>query len=94
MKQKELIPECRKARVFPMMLIICLLLSVMVFMPQILSAKAGFRRLPVAEYRDKMKGAWLGQMIGVGWGRPTEKGPVHGHFSTEGYIMSEERMPP
>lgn len=31
-----------------------------------------FRRLSVAQYRDKMKGAWLGQMIGVGWGESTE----------------------
>jgi hypothetical protein len=62
--------------------------------PQELAAEAGYRRLPVAEFRDKMQGAWLGQMIGVGWGAPTEKGPVSGHFSTEGCIMAEGRMPP
>jgi len=31
-----------------------------------------FRRLSVAEYRDKMKAGWLGQMAGVAWGGPTE----------------------
>ncbi len=46
-----------------------------------------FRRLPVAVYRDKMKGAWLGQMIGVGWGRPTE-------FKSMGAIIPDDKMPP
>jgi hypothetical protein len=31
-----------------------------------------FRRLPVKEYRDKMKGGWIGQIAGVSWGAPTE----------------------
>ncbi|MCU0913186.1 MAG: ADP-ribosylglycohydrolase family protein [Planctomycetes bacterium] len=31
-----------------------------------------FRRLPVKEYRDKMKAGWIGQIIGVSWGAPTE----------------------
>lgn len=30
------------------------------------------RRLSVAEWRDKMEAGWLGQMIGVEWGLPTE----------------------
>ena len=41
---------------------------------------ADFRRLPVKEYRDKMKAGWLGQMAGVAWGAPTEfkwKGADH-----------------
>jgi len=37
-----------------------------------LAAEEKVRRLPVAEYLDKMKGAWIGQMAGVGWGQPTE----------------------
>ena len=73
---------------------IALLAGIVLVVPQVLAAEAGYRRLPVAEFRDKMKGAWLGQRIGVGWGAPTEKGPVSGHFSTEGYIMAEARMPP
>ena len=53
------------------------------------SALAGdqFRRLPVREFRDKMKGAWIGQMIGVGWGAPTE-------FKTKGEIIPVDKMPP
>ena len=31
-----------------------------------------FRRLSLAEFRDKMKGGWIGQMAGVTWGAPTE----------------------
>lgn len=30
------------------------------------------RRLSLAEYRDKMKAGWVGQMVGVAWGAPTE----------------------
>ena len=34
-----------------------------------------FRRLPLEEYRDKMAGGWIGQMVGVGWGgRPSSSG--------------------
>ena len=35
-------------------------------------ADADVRRLSVEEWRDKMKAGWLGQMIGVQWGLPTE----------------------
>ena len=31
-------------------------------------AQQPVRRLPLAVFRDKMQGGWLGQMIGVGWG--------------------------
>lgn len=30
------------------------------------------RRIPIAEYVDKMKAGWIGQMAGVGWGASTE----------------------
>ncbi len=46
----------------------------------------GFRRLPVAEYVDRMKGGWIGQMAGVGWGGPTE-------FRWKGQIIPEDAMP-
>ena len=46
-----------------------------------------FRRLPMKTYLDHMKGAWLGQMIGVGWGQPTE-------FKVMGAIIPESQMPP
>ncbi|NLX13585.1 MAG: ADP-ribosylglycohydrolase family protein [Phycisphaerales bacterium] len=45
-----------------------------------------FRRLPVTEYRDKMKAGWLGQMVGVAWGGPTE-------FKWKGEIIPEEQVP-
>ncbi len=45
-----------------------------------------FRRLPVKEYRDKMKAGWIGQMAGVGWGAPTE-------FKWNGKIIPEDKMP-
>ena len=44
------------------------------------------RRLPVAEYVDKMKAGWIGQMAGVGWGGPTE-------FKWAGQIIPEDKMP-
>ena len=44
-----------------------------------------FRRLPAKEYRDKMKAGWIGQIIGVSWGAPTE-----GRYRT---IMPVEKMP-
>ncbi|MDO4558774.1 MAG: ADP-ribosylglycohydrolase family protein, partial [Planctomycetia bacterium] len=30
------------------------------------------RRLSVAQYRDRMEAAWIGQIVGVSWGAPTE----------------------
>jgi hypothetical protein len=45
-----------------------------------------FRRLPVKEYRDKMKAGWIGQIIGVSWGAPTE-----GRYQK---IMPADKMPP
>ncbi len=47
---------------------------------------AEFRRLPVKEYRDKMKGGWLGQMAGVAWGDPTE-------FKWQGAIIPADKVP-
>ena len=49
-------------------------------------AEAPARRLPVATYVDKMAGGWIGQMVGVGWGAPTE-------FRFKGAIIPEERVP-
>jgi hypothetical protein len=47
---------------------------------------ADSRRLPVKEYRDKMKAGWLGQMAGVAWGAPTE-------FKWKGAIIPADKMP-
>jgi hypothetical protein len=45
-----------------------------------------FRRLPLAQYQDKMKAGWIGQMAGVGWGAPTE-------FQWLGSIIPENKVP-
>jgi hypothetical protein len=45
-----------------------------------------FRRLAVREYVDRMKAGWIGQMVGVGWGGPTE-------FRWKGEIIPEDKMP-
>lgn len=50
------------------------------------AADQNVRRLPVSEYRDKMMAGWIGQMVGVGWGGPTE-------FHFKGEIMPAEKMP-
>ena len=44
------------------------------------------RRLSVDEFRDRMKAGWVGQMVGVGWGGPTE-------FKSNGRIMPESMLP-
>ena len=47
----------------------------MAMLVAVMAATAGaaeFRKLPVAEFVDKMKAGWIGQMAGVGWGAPTE----------------------
>ncbi len=50
-------------------------------------AQAGeTRRLLVKDYLDKMKGGWIGQMAGVGWGAPTE-------FKWKGKIIPQDKMP-
>ncbi len=46
----------------------------------------GYRRLPVKEYRDKMKAGWIGQISGVSWGAPTE-------FRFRDKIIPENAMP-
>jgi hypothetical protein len=37
-----------------------------------IAAKTEYRRITVDDYTDHMKAAWLGQMVGVSWGAPTE----------------------
>jgi len=46
-------------------------LSAAIF-PSAIAQETQFRILPVAEYRDKMKAGWIGQIAGVSWGAPTE----------------------
>jgi hypothetical protein len=58
-----------------------------VLLPLALSASAQTeRRLSVADYRDRMKGGWIGQIIGVVWGAPTE-------FKFNDVIIPEDKVP-
>ncbi|RQW04780.1 ADP-ribosylglycohydrolase family protein, partial [candidate division KSB1 bacterium] len=50
------------------------------------SSKSQVRRLKVSDYVDKMTAGWVGQMVGVGWGGPTE-------FRWKGEIIPAEEMP-
>lgn len=54
--------------------------------PLALAAAETYLRLPVKEYRDKMKAAWIGQIVGVAWGAPTE-------FKWREQIIPEDKMP-
>ena len=45
-----------------------------------------YLRLSVNEYRDKMKGGWIGQIAGVSWGAPTE-------FKWQDKIIPADKMP-
>ena len=49
-------------------------------------ATGSVRSITVADYVDKMKAGWVGQMAGVGWGGPTE-------FKYKGKIIPEDKMP-
>ena len=49
-------------------------------------ATGSVRSITVADYVDKMKAGWVGQMAGVGWGGPTE-------FKYKGEIIPEDKMP-
>jgi hypothetical protein len=44
------------------------------------------RRLSLAEFRDKMKAGWVGQMAGVTWGAPTE-------FKFKDHIIPADKVP-
>ena len=45
------------------------------------------RRISVADFRDRMVGAWIGQSVGVSYGWPTE-------FKFCGKLIPPEKMPP
>jgi hypothetical protein len=62
------------------------LLGGLVLLGHLAGGAEAVRRLPVRDYLDRMKGGWLGQMVGVGWGAPTE-------FKWVGAIIPEETMP-
>ncbi|MCL2304677.1 MAG: ADP-ribosylglycohydrolase family protein [Planctomycetaceae bacterium] len=55
-------------------------------LPAAQQAGMTYRRIPVKEYRDKMKAGWIGQIAGVCWGAPTE-------FKYREQIVPEDKMP-
>ena len=50
------------------------------------AVQAGELRLSLEDYRDKVRGAWIGQMVGVEWGAPTEN-------VWRGTVMPAEKVP-
>lgn len=71
----------------------CLILGVACWMlapgagsPTCFAAEGESLRLPVREYRDRMKGGWIGQIVGVAWGAPTE-------FKWQDKIIPADQMP-
>ncbi|MDO4574937.1 MAG: ADP-ribosylglycohydrolase family protein [Planctomycetia bacterium] len=50
------------------------------------ASETEFRKLSVKDYRDKMKAGWVGQIVGVSWGGPTE-------FKWKDAIIPEDKMP-
>ena len=62
-----------------------ILLSV-AFFPVAIAQETQYRRLSVAEYRDKMKAGWIGQIAGVSWAAPTE-------FKFLEQMIPEDKMP-
>jgi hypothetical protein len=72
-------------------LVLFVLASVCIHAPLYGSAAAPdqskeFRRLPLTEFRDKMKAGWIGQMAGVTWGAPTE-------FKFKDRIIPADKVP-
>ncbi|MHC4567289.1 MAG: ADP-ribosylglycohydrolase family protein [Planctomycetota bacterium] len=51
-----------------------------------IAADTEYRRLPATEYEEKMRAGWIGQMVGVGWGAPTE-------FRWTAEIIPEDKVP-
>ncbi len=49
-------------------------------------ASTEVRKISLNDYIDKMKAGWIGQMVGVGWGGPTE-------FEFNGKIVPFDQMP-
>jgi len=74
----------RASRIKNLVLPACLAVVCCVSVQGAFAAK--YRRISVSDYVDKMKGGWIGQMAGVGWGGPTE-------FKWKGAIIPEDKMP-
>ena len=66
-------------------LLVCVLMGV-ALAPVASQDTTQFRRLPVEVYRQKMTAGWLGQMVGVSLGAPTE-------FRYRGRTIPESAVP-
>jgi len=66
--------------------IVAMILFFVAFFPGVMAQETQYRKLSVAEYRDKMKAGWIGQIAGVAWGAPTE-------FKWKDKIIPEADMP-
>jgi hypothetical protein len=64
-------------------LIPLLLLGALLFVSALVTAQNKTRRLSQAVLKDKIKGGWAGQMIGISFGAPTE-------FKSNGKIIEGE----
>ncbi|MHC4463418.1 MAG: ADP-ribosylglycohydrolase family protein [Planctomycetota bacterium] len=76
----------RASRMRNVVMFVCLGLVVLCCISVQGAFAAKYRRIRVVDYVDKMKGGWIGQMAGVGWGGPTE-------FKWKGEIIPEDKMP-
>ncbi len=76
----------RASRMRKLVMLACLGLMVVCCISVQGAFAAKYRRISVSDYVDKMKGGWIGQMAGVGWGGPTE-------FRWKGEIIPEDKMP-
>ncbi len=67
-------------------LLLFLLLVSLFASTTVLAEQIQYRRISVPEYRNKMKGGWIGQIVGVSWGAPTE-------FKWRDEIIPADKMP-
>ncbi len=83
---KKQMGEKQKVFCLYFVLALSMLLSPGLLMAEQVDEFANERRIPLSEYRDKMMAGWIGQMVGVGWGAPTE-------FAFNGIIIPEDKVP-
>ncbi|MCD6287570.1 MAG: ADP-ribosylglycohydrolase family protein, partial [Candidatus Hydrogenedentes bacterium] len=65
---------------------VSVVMAVFLVPAMIAGAAENTRRITLDNYVNKMRAGWIGQMVGVGWGGPTE-------FRYAGKIIPAEKMP-
>ncbi len=65
---------------------LALLTAGVILLPAFCVQAQGQRRITVNEYVNKMKAGWVGQMVGVGWGAPTE-------FHAQNRMLRQDEVP-